>query len=68
MLNGAWGHCQRCKFFASPSRIPLEDEEAACEHPELARYELRVFGASGCNGFELRPGLAETGERAGLVT
>jgi hypothetical protein len=48
--------------------MPLEDEEAACAHPELSKFALLVFGASGCNGFELRPGLAETEERPGLVT
>jgi hypothetical protein len=68
MSDGAWGHCLHCKHFASPSRMPLEDEEAACQHPELSRFELRVFGASGCNGFDLRPGLAESEERPGLVT
>jgi hypothetical protein len=68
MSDRAWGHCEHCKFFASPSRVPLEDEEAACQHPELSQYELRVFGASGCNAFELRQGLAETEERPGLVT
>jgi hypothetical protein len=67
-MNGTWGHCQRCKYFGSPSRIPLEEEEAECEHPELSRYQLRVFGASGCNGFELRPGLAQTGEQSILTT
>ena len=63
-MNGTWGHCQRCRYFASPSRIPLEEEEAECEHPALARFQLRVFGAGGCNGFELRPGLSQTGEQA----
>jgi hypothetical protein len=68
MSDRAWGHCRHCKFFASPSRMPLEDEEAACQHSELSKFELRVFGASGCNGFELRPGLAESEERPGLLT
>jgi hypothetical protein len=62
MSTANWGHCHRCKFFASPSRQPLEDEEAACKQPELSRYALRVFGASGCNAFEVRAGLAETEE------
>lgn len=68
MSDQSWGHCQHCRFFASPSRRPLQDEEAACRQPELSRYELRVFGASGCNAFELRPGLTEAEERPGLVT
>jgi hypothetical protein len=48
--------------------MPLEDEEAACQQPELSRYELRVFGASGCNAFELRATLTESEERSGMVT
>jgi hypothetical protein len=56
MANGNWGHCQHCKYFGSPARAPLVNEEAACKHPELSRFHLVVFGASGCNGFELRPG------------
>jgi hypothetical protein len=31
-------------------------------HVELSRFELTVFGASGCNGWELRPGLTEQAE------
>jgi hypothetical protein len=39
----------------------LVNEEAACKHRELSRFQLIVFGASGCTGFELRPGIsAET--------
>lgn len=57
MANRNWGHCQHCKYFASPARVPLPTEEARCFHPQLKKYELVVFGASGCKGFELRPGL-----------
>jgi hypothetical protein len=56
MANGNWGHCQHCKYFGSPARAPLGAEEAPCKHPELSRFQLIVFGASGCSGFELRPG------------
>lgn len=64
----SWGHCQHCKYFGSPASMPLVDEEAACQQPELSKYQLLVFGAGGCDGFELRAGLAETEERPGLVT
>lgn len=57
MANHEWGHCQHCKHFGSLARIPLPNEEARCHQPELARYELKVFGASGCRAFELRAGL-----------
>ncbi len=67
-MNGSWGHCQHCKHFASPARMPLEDEEAACRHPVLSKYQLLVFGAGGCNGFDLRPGIAPTSEERGVVT
>jgi len=52
-----WGHCQHCKHFASPARVPLPAEEARCLHRELGKYDLAVFGASGWLGFDLRPGL-----------
>ncbi len=68
MSDRVWGHCQHCKYFGSPARVPLEEEEAPCQHPELSKYQLLVFGAAGCNGFELREGVAETEERPGLVT
>jgi hypothetical protein len=63
MVNQKWGHCEHCKFFASPAKVPIGAEEAKCLHPVLSKYELLVFGASGCNGFELRAGLAENMER-----
>jgi hypothetical protein len=53
-----WGHCKNCSHFASPARLPLEDEEARCEHPELAKFSLTVFGACGCTGFDLRAGFS----------
>ena len=56
MADGRWGHCEHCRYFGSPARTPLVNEEAPCQHPELSRFHLTVFGASGCNGFELRPG------------
>jgi len=68
MPDRAWGHCQHCTYFGSPAPIPLSDEEAACQQPALSKYHLLVFGAGGCNGFELRPGLAQTEEQLGLVT
>ena len=55
--NHTWGHCSHCKYFDTPAKAPLEGEEAACAQPELNKFELRVFGTSGCNHFELRPGL-----------
>jgi hypothetical protein len=58
-----WGHCRSCKFFASPASVPLASEEARCKHPELSKYALTVFGASGCSGWELRAGLPEGEER-----
>ena len=58
MTDRTWGHCQNCKYFASPSHRPVASEEARCLQPELARFELKVFGASGCKAFELRPGLS----------
>lgn len=64
-MNERWGHCQHCKYFASLARIPLPNEEARCLQPELSRYELIVFGASGCTGFELRPGLERSVEDPG---
>jgi hypothetical protein len=64
----AWGHCRNCKFFSSPARVPFEDEEAACQEPNLSVYHLLVFGAGGCDAFDLRPGLSEAEERPGLVT
>ena len=59
MTERTWGHCKDCRYFASPARRPLEDEEARCSHPELTRYNLKVFGASGCSGYELRLGIPE---------
>lgn len=58
MADGVWGHCRSCKFFGSPAHAPLGSEEARCMHAVLSQYELIVFGASGCNGWELRPGLS----------
>jgi hypothetical protein len=53
-----WGHCKNCKYFKSPAKTPVDTEEAACAQPTLAKYTLRVFGASGCNAFQARMGLA----------
>jgi hypothetical protein len=63
MNNGRWGHCKHCKHFDSPAGIPVDQEEAACRQPLLARHELRTFGASGCNLFQLRVGLSKNVER-----
>jgi hypothetical protein len=62
MANGNWGHCQHCKYFGSPARAPLVNEEANCRQQDLARHHLVVFGASGCTLFELRPGVPVTAE------
>jgi hypothetical protein len=61
-----WGHCSHCKYFDSPAKTPLDGEEAACKQPELAKAQLRVFGMSGCNKFQLRAGLARRVEQARL--
>jgi hypothetical protein len=55
-----WGHCSHCSFFGSPAKAPLDGEQAPCNEPTLAKLELRVLGMSGCNHFELRPGLSKT--------
>lgn len=57
MDDGRWGHCRSCRFFSSPARVPLDSEEARCANPELSKFELTVFGANGCNEWELRAGL-----------
>lgn len=67
MANGDWGHCQHCKYFGSPARNPLSNEEAACQQPELSRYHLVLFGASGCTLFELRPGTSDRAEEPTYV-
>jgi hypothetical protein len=66
MTDRTWGHCQNCRYFASLSRKPVASEEARCLQPELSRYDLKVFGASGCRAFELRPGLGKEVEEPGL--
>lgn len=63
MADARWGHCRNCKHFGSPARIPLDSEEASCREPTLVTFELRVFGAAGCNHFELRPGVSRHAER-----
>lgn len=63
-----WGHCEHCNFFASPAIVPVGSEEAKCTHPVLAKYQLQVFGAGGCSGFEVRAGLPETVERPERAT
>jgi hypothetical protein len=57
--NSRWGHCNHCKYFQSPAKAPLPGEEASCGEPVLAKFQLRVFGMSGCNHFELRAGLSK---------
>lgn len=61
--NHQWGHCEHCKYFASPALVPVGSEEAKCMHRALSKFNLLVFGASGCSAFELRPGLPESVER-----
>jgi hypothetical protein len=67
MAEGKWGHCHNCTYFGSPARAPLVNEEAACRHPDMARYGLSVFGASGCTLFELRMGISEQVEEPPYV-
>lgn len=62
MPNDRWGHCQHCKYFASPARVPVATEEAACNEPRLAAHKLVVFGSCGCTLFELRAGVQPTAE------
>jgi len=57
MADGRWGHCRTCRFFGSPAHLPLGTEEARCKQPELSKFELTVFGANGCNAWDLRAGL-----------
>jgi hypothetical protein len=57
-VDGRWGHCRTCRFFGSPARVPLGTEEARCKQPELSRLELTIFGANGCNAWDVRPGLS----------
>jgi hypothetical protein len=68
MNDARWGHCQHCKYFRSLAKMPLPNEEARCGHPELSKFQLKVFGASGCTGFELRPGLDRNVEEPAHVT
>ncbi|MFZ5469115.1 MAG: hypothetical protein ACOZIN_06700 [Myxococcota bacterium] len=63
MAEKTWGHCKHCRYFASHSKVPLSNEEARCLQPVLGKFDLRVFGASGCNGFELREGLPSSVEQ-----
>lgn len=67
MMNGQWGHCRTCKHFTSPARVPLGTEEARCSQPVLSGFELTVYGSSGCRGWELRAGLAQTAEDQSAV-
>lgn len=64
--TGGWGHCGHCKFFSSPAKAPLEGEQASCKEPVLTKFQLRVSGTSGCNHFQLRPGLPTTVEEPQL--
>jgi CBS domain-containing protein len=63
MADRRWGHCQRCRFFDSPAPVPMGNEEARCRQPDLIAFELLVFGASGCNAFELREGVSPAAEQ-----
>ncbi len=55
MAGGNWGNCKQCKYFGSRESTPDDTESAACLQSELRKFELKVFGASGCNAWELRP-------------
>ena len=59
MADKKWGNCKNCRFFGSASRTPGDAEAARCNQPQLSAFELKVFGASGCNAFELRAGISE---------
>lgn len=59
MPDSRWGNCKSCKYFASPSHVPMEAERAKCLHPVHAPLDLVVLGVAGCRGWDLRPGLAE---------
>ena len=63
MATRKWGNCRDCRFFASHSTQPRDDEQARCTHPELSRFELQVSGASGCNAFELRQPISAPAEQ-----
>lgn len=63
-MDQQWGHCMHCKHFGSPAEFPLDTEENYCQHPQLARVKLMVFGTNGCTCFEVRAGLAPDVERA----
>jgi hypothetical protein len=59
MADKHWGNCKNCRYFSSRAAQPEADERARCMQPELQDFDLIVFGASGCNAFELRVGLTE---------
>ncbi len=63
MAEGNWGNCKNCRYFGSKSQKPDATEAARCMQPTLSNFELKVYGASGCNAFELRAGLAEPVEQ-----
>ncbi|XXF77431.1 hypothetical protein P2318_30920 [Myxococcaceae bacterium GXIMD 01537] len=54
MADRDWGNCKNCRYFASRSDNPGDDELANCIQRELRDYDLKVSGLSGCNAFELR--------------
>lgn len=68
MVDDKWGHCQHCKYFGSPARLPLVNEEAACTQPQLVKHKLVVFGASGCTLFALRAGMKKSVEEQAYAT
>jgi hypothetical protein len=53
-----WGNCKGCRHFSSGNSNPNDTEVARCMQPELRNFELRVSGASGCNAFDARAGVA----------
>ncbi|HLV60195.1 MAG TPA: hypothetical protein VKY51_02200 [Fredinandcohnia sp.] len=59
MEGERWGNCKSCRYFASPSHVPMAAEQAKCLHPVHSKYDLVVLGMCGCTGWELRPGLSE---------
>ena len=61
------GPLQELQFFTSPARVPLSSEEARWAQSELSKFDLTVFGANGCNGWELRAGLAQQAEEQPLA-
>ncbi len=53
-----WGNCKGCRYFSSSNSNPSDTDVAKCKQSELQEFDLSVSGASGCNAFEARAGVA----------